>query len=486
MEPTVHRDELFIGGRWIGAAARRRRSVTDSNTGEILGSYPLAEVPDLDAAVAAAEASLRDRSGWGGYPGMQRAAVMRRFADAIERRRAPLGELISREVGTPIARSIYSNVDTAVELLRFYASVIERTPIEDLRGAERGFSIVRREAVGVVGMIGPWNFPLSTLFFKLAPALAAGCTAIVKPASDTALDSYLIAEAAIEADLPPGVLNILPCAHETASRLVAHPGVKMIAFTGSTPVGRELSTVCGGLLKPVTLGLGDKSAALLLEDAPLERFLAELHDLSFSNNGQACSNNSRIIVPASRYDEIVDGIVEEVSSWRIGSSLDPESRIGPLVTEEHRAFVERHTDRAVREGARILTRGARPDRPGYFVAPTVLGEVTPEMTVFREEVFGPTVSVTRYSGDPEEGVRLVNDSAYGRAGAVFTEDESVGIDIARRIDTGAVGFNMYNFDIHAPFAVRKDSGIGFELGAEAIDVYLNYKTIFTPAVPAGF
>lgn len=482
----MDRNHLFIGGRWVDASTRPRFGTVDSNTGEVLGSYPLGDASDIDTAVSAARASLRDRAGWGGYLAHQRAAVMRRFADAIDRRREALGSLISREVGTPIARAIYSNADTAVNLLRFYASVIEDTPIEDLRRAERGFSVVRREAIGVVGMIAPWNFPLSTLFFKLAPALAAGCTAVVKPASYTALDSYLIAEAAMEADLPPGVLNIVPCTRDTGNRLLEHPGVDKISFTGSTPVGRDVGRICGELLKPVTLELGDKSAALLLEDVPLERFIGELRDLSFSNNGQACSNNSRIIVPDSRYDEVVAAVSDEVSSWRIGVSSDPETEIGPLVSAEHRAAVESYYEVSDREGARVVVGGERLERPGFFVAPTVLADVSPEMRVFREEVFGPLISITRYSGDLEDGIRLVNDSAYGLSGAVFTADETAGLDIARRIETGTVCFNMYNFDIGAPFGGRKDSGVGFELGAEAIGAYLHFKTIFTPRVPAGF
>lgn len=482
----MDRNHLFIGGHWVDASTRPRFRVLDSNTGEPLGSYPLADPGDIDAAVGAARTALADRAGWGGYLAHQRAAVMRRFADAVERRREALGSLISREVGTPIARSVYSNADTAVRLLRFYASVIESTPIEDLRRAERGFSVVRKEAIGVVGMIAPWNFPLSTLFFKLAPALAAGCTAVIKPASLTALDSYLIADAVVEADLPPGVVSIVPCTRETGDALVSHPGVDKIAFTGSTPVGRRIGRTCGEQLKPVTLELGDKSAALLLEDVPLDRFVGELRDLSFSNNGQACSNNSRIIVPDSRYDEIVEAIVGEVASWRIGSSLDPETRMGPVVSAAHRDAIEAYYAISEREGARTVTGGVRLDRPGFFVSPTVLADVSPEMTVFREEVFGPLISVTRYSGDPEEGIRLVNDSAYGLTGAVFTADETGGLEIARRIETGTVCFNMYNFDIEAPFGGRKDSGVGFELGAEALSAYLHFKTIFTPRVPAGF
>ncbi|MBL3699493.1 aldehyde dehydrogenase [Leucobacter luti] len=482
----MHKQTLFIGGKWQDAADRDRFSVHDSNTEQVFGSFPLATESDIDAAVAAARGSLDDGGSWGGYSAYQRAAVMRRFADAIERRREEVGKLISREVGTPIARSTYSNADTAASLLRFYASVIEDTSIEDLRPAATGYSIVRREAIGVVGMIAPWNYPLSTLFFKLAPALAAGCTAVIKPASFTALDSYIIAEAVIEADMPPGVINIVPCSRETGDYLVAHPGIQKIAFTGSTPVGRKIGRTCGETLKPVTLELGGKSAALLLEDVPLDTFIADLADLSFSNNGQTCTNNSRLIVPESRYDEIVDAIATEVASWRVGDSLDPAVEMGPVVSAAHQQSLENYYEIAKREGGRVVVGGAPLDRTGFFVAPSVFADVTPEMTLFREELFGPAISITRYSGDPDEGVRLVNDSEYGLSGAVYTADETVGLELARRLETGTVCFNMYNFDIGAPFGGRKDSGIGFELGAEAIMAYLHFKTIFTPTVPAGF
>ena len=482
----IEKTGLFIAGKWQDASRNERASVTDSNTGEKLGSFPLASERDIDAAVAAAGASLHDRDGWGGYSAHQRAAVMRRFADAIERRRQDLGELISREVGTPIARSTYSNADTAAGLLRFYAKIIEDTSIEELRPAATGYSVVRREAIGVVGMIAPWNYPLSTLFFKLAPALAAGCTAVVKPATFTALDSYLIAEAVVEADMPPGVINIVPCSRDTGDYFVAHPGIHKIAFTGSTAVGRRIGRTAGETLKPVTLELGGKSAALLLEDVPLEAFIRDLGDLSFSNNGQTCTNNSRLIVPASRYDEVVEAVAAEVRSWKVGDSLDQATQMGPVVSEAHQRSLERYYEIAAQEGGKAVVGGKPLDGPGYFVAPSVFADVTPEMTLFREELFGPAISITKYSGDPEEGVRLVNDSEYGLSGAVYTADETAGLEIARQLETGTVCFNMYNFDIGAPFGGRKNSGIGFELGAEAIQAYLHYKTIFTPNIPAGF
>lgn len=483
----MERNTLFIEGDWRSVKNATYGNNVDSNTEEHLGTFVLGGTSEIDRAVSAARAALNDRDGWATYAPTQRAAVMRRFADAIERRREDLGSLIAQEVGTPLERSTFSNADTASALLRFYADIIGNTDLEDLRPAGRGHSLVRREAIGVVGMIAPWNFPLSTLFFKLAPAMAAGCAAVIKPASLTALNSFLIAEAAIEAGVPAGVINIVPCARDVGDYLVAHPGVDKVAFTGSTPVGRKIGRVCGENLKPVTLELGGKSAALLLEDAPIETLVTELHDLSFSNNGQACTNNSRLIVPEKIYDDVVDAVVAEVQGWKVGNAFDPDTVIGPVVSSGHRASIERYYEIGAHEGGRVVV-GGTPLREGkgFFVQPSVFADVTPEMTLFKEEVFGPAISITKYSGDVQEGIDLANDSEYGLSGAVYTADETLGIETARQIETGTVAYNMSNFDIGAPFGGRKNSGVGFELGAEAIVSYLHYKTIFTPTVPAGF
>ncbi|MCR8669791.1 aldehyde dehydrogenase family protein [Agrococcus sp. HG114] len=475
--------KLYIDGAWREPSTSARGTAIDSNTGQPIGSYPLGGPADIDAAVAAARRALDDQSGWGGSTAAERIAVMRRFADAIGRRRDAIGGLIAAEVGTPLARATFSNADAATSLLRFYADVLEQTEIEDLRPAGRGHSLVRREPIGVVAMIAPWNFPLSTLFFKVGPALAAGCTAVIKPASVTALDSFLIAEAADEAGVPAGVLNFVPCDRTTGDHLTAHPGIDKVAFTGSTEVGRRIGRIAGEQLKEVSLELGGKSAALLLEDAPIDVFVQELHDLSFSNNGQACTNNSRIIVPDAIYDEVVEAVRAEVSGWVVGDSRDPQTVIGPVSSASHKASIERYYEIAREEGARVVVGGEADEREGFFVQPSVFADVTRDMTVFREELFGPAISITRYSGDVEEGIRLVNDSEYGLSGGVFTSDEQVGLEVARRLETGTVGWNIANFDMGAPLNGRKASGVGFELGAEALTHYFHYKTIFTPVVP---
>ncbi|NDK89643.1 aldehyde dehydrogenase family protein [Gordonia desulfuricans] len=480
------RRELYIGGRWVTPAGTDPQEIVDSATELPIGSYLPGGRAEIDAAVTAATAALGDRQGWGSYGPAERGAVMRRFAGAIDRRADALGELIAREVGTPFGRARGANAETAANLLRFYADVIEATPVEDLRPAGVGHSLVRREPIGVVAMIAPWNYPLSTLFFKLAPALAAGCTAVVKPATLTALNSFLIAEAAEEAGLPAGVLNIVPCDHASGDHLVVHPGVSKVAFTGSTPVGRRIGGLAGQNLKAVTLELGGKSAAVLLEDASIDTLIENLHELSFANNGQTCTNNSRLIVPSSIYPDVVEAVTETVASWQVGEPLDPQTVVGPMVSRAHQESVQRYYDVARDEGATVTVGGGRREGIGFYVDPTVFVDVTPEMTMFRDELFGPAVSITKYDGGPEVGIALANDSRYGLSGGVFTENEAAGLDVARRLDTGTVNFNIANFDIGAPFGGRKDSGVGFELGAEAIFAYLHFKTIFTAVVPQGF
>ena len=388
-------EKLYIDGTWIQPASGTRDEVVDSASESVIGSFPLGNQTDVDRAVQAATGALNDRDGWAGFGPARRAEVMRRFADAIEQRREALGMLISQEVGTPLGRAIGSNADAAAALLRFYAKVIEDTPVEDLRPAGVGFSVVRREPIGVVGMIAPWNYPLSTLFFKLAPALAAGCTAVVKPASNTALNSFLIAEAAQEAGLPDGVLNIVPCDRTTGEYLVSHPGVHKVAFTGSTPVGRRIGQLCGQGLKPVTLELGGKSAALLLEDASLEKLAEHLHDLSFANNGQTCTNNTRLIVPAKIYDDVVTAVTDTVRAWPVGDPGTPRDRDRPGGEPEPQRF-----DREILFDSESRRRTSDPGGNmrsgiGFYVEPTVFADVTPDMTVFREELFGPAVSITR-------------------------------------------------------------------------------------------
>ncbi|MFJ6564154.1 aldehyde dehydrogenase [Streptomyces sp. NPDC091412] len=483
MSHGTDRDALYIDGDWRKPSTARTFTSISAATEEPLGSFPEADRADVDAAVTAARRALGGHRGWGSA--QERAAAMERLARALESRTDALGTLIAQEVGTPLARAIEANVGAATGLLRFYAPLAEVMYAEDLRPALVGHSLVRREPVGVVAMIVPWNYPLSTLFFKLAPALAMGCTAVVKPSPATGLDSFLVADAVHEAGFPPGVINFLPAEREVGEYLVTHPGVDKVAFTGSTAAGRRIGGLCGELLRPVTLELGGKSAALLLEDAPLPLFLDHLLDLSFNNNGQTCTNNTRLLVPRSRYEEIVDAVTATVEGWPVGDPLAPSTVIGPVAGAAARDRIEGYVRKGRQEGARVTTGGGRPagqDR-GFYVEPTVFADVDPAMVVAREEIFGPVVTVSAHDGSVEGAVAMANDSAYGLAGSVWTADETLGREVARAVDTGTFSVNHANFDIGAPFGGRRDSGLGSELGAEGIEAYLQYKTIFVTQQP---
>jgi acyl-CoA reductase-like NAD-dependent aldehyde dehydrogenase len=305
---------------------------------------------------------------------------------------------------------------------------------------------------------------------------------VLKPAPETALSSYLLADAIAESDLPPGVVNIVPGGREVGSYLVAHPGVDKISFTGSTAAGRTVAAAAGQHLKPVTLELGGKSAAVVLPDADLDIFIEQLPVLSFMNNGQTCTIDSRILVPRSRATEVTEAVVARVEQLRIGSPLDPDTEVGPLVSKAQQERVESYIRIGRDEGALMLTGTQRRSshRDGHFVAPTVFGSVTPRMRIAREEIFGPVVTLHEYDDTDDAAVVLANDSEFGLAGTVWSADQAHAEAVARRIEAGVVGANVWNLDLGAPFGGRKASGIGHELGPEAIDPYLVYQTIYVP------
>ncbi|MFE4778318.1 aldehyde dehydrogenase, partial [Streptomyces sp. NPDC056716] len=344
-----------------------------------------------------------------------------------------------------------------------------------------GRTLVRRTPIGVVAGIAPWNFPATLASFKYAPALAAGCTIVLKPSPETVLDSYLLAEAVIEADLPPGTVNIVPGGRETGAHLVAHPDVNKVAFTGSTAAGRSIAETCGRLLRPVTLELGGKSAAIILDDAQLDlAALAEkLFVATLVNNGQTCFLGTRVLAPRSRYAEVVDLFTTFAASLKIGDALDETTQIGPMATAHHRERVESYIAKGRDEGARLTTGGGRPrglDR-GWFVEPTVFADVDNASAIAQEEIFGPVLSVIPYA-DVDDAVRIANDSAYGLGGSVWTGDAERGLAVAKRVETGTIGINGYLPDIASPFGGVKASGTGRELGPEALSAYQNIQSVY--------
>ncbi|WP_322766253.1 aldehyde dehydrogenase [Frankia sp. Cr1] len=474
---------IFVDGQWRVPSSGRTIELVNPTTEERLGSAPWGDEDDVDSAVAAARRAFREGP-WADSSATERADVLDRLADEVEKRGDELASLVAREIGQPLEFSRFYNVTAPVGVLRFYAGVARERPSEEVRPAVfwPGHTVVRREALGVVGIIVPWNYPQVLAMMKIAPALAAGCTAVVKPAAESSLDACLLVEAAEAAGLPAGVLNVVPGGRDTGELLVRHADVDKIAFTGSPVAGRRIAALCGELLRPVSLELGGKSAAVILEDADLDTVIDNLTGMSFMNSGQTCFLLSRVLAPRTRYDEVVDALAEIARDLIVGDPLDPGTTTGPLVSERQRERVEGYIAVGRADGARLVTGGGRPaglDR-GYFVEPTVFADVDNSSRLGREEVFGPVVAVMPYH-DEDEAVALANDSDYGLGGAVYTTDIAHGQDVARRIETGTIGINFYAPDANAPYGGAKTSGLGREYGPEAVDTFQGVKSIFVPA-----
>lgn len=485
---TATRDLLFIDGTWMSSAGGSTIDIVSPGTGETIGRVPSAGPSDVNIAVDAARTAL-ESTAWGGLDGGGRAAVMRRFADALEARADLRARTVSTTNGMPISIARGSEATAPVELLRYYADLAEAGETEEKRprvrplptSATGGSILIQKEPVGVIAAIAPWNYPAVLSMFKIAPALAAGCTIVLKPSPETSLDGYVLADAAIEASLPPGVLNIVNGGADVGSRLVSHPGVDKVAFTGSTGAGQSIGEVCGRLLRPATLELGGKSAAIVLDDADVDAVIAGLLSTSLLNSGQTCYMSTRILLPDSRYEEFRDRIVEAVEAMRVGDPLDPSTQLGPLVSERQRERVRSLVALGLREGATLLTGGGVPDGAGdgFFVEPTVFEGLETDSTLAREEIFGPVLTLFRCD-TTDHAIRIANDSKYGLGGVVWTTDIDRGIEVASRVQSGSVGINGYSLDWGSPFGGIKNSGLGKELGPEGLEAYYRSKTIFLP------
>ncbi|MGX7698437.1 aldehyde dehydrogenase [Gordonia polyisoprenivorans] len=482
MTNAIEQDSLFIGGGWRSPEGSGRITVISPNTEQALGSVPEGAEGDIDAAVAAARAAFTDRSGWGGWTAAQRADAMERLADELDKRSADLAQAVSSQNGMPIAIAQQLEAVFPQLLLRYYAGLAREYPFEETRpGLLGGSTLVTAEAVGVVGAIVPWNFPQALAAFKYAPGLAAGATFVLKPSPETVFDSYVFAEAVAAAGIPDGVINIVPGGRELGAYLVAHPGIDKVAFTGSSAAGRSISEVCGRLFRPVTLELGGKSAAIILDDADLD--LAKIGEQIFGatllNNGQTCFLGTRILAPAARYSEVVDTLTGLAASLQVGDALDPTTQIGPMATSRQRERVESYIAKGKGDGARLTTGGGRPEftEQGWFVEPTIFADVDNNYAIAQEEIFGPVLSIISYDGD-DDAVAIANASDYGLGGSVWTSDHDHGVAVARRIASGTVGINAYLPDPTAPFGGIKASGIGRELGPEGLAAYLVKKSIY--------
>jgi aldehyde dehydrogenase (NAD+) len=475
------RHELFIGGEWVRPAGTGRIDVVSASTEDVIGSVPDGTATDMDAAIRAARAAF-DGGPWPRMEPSERAKVLAALSDNIKARFMDLARLITGENGTPIQFSMMGQALGAAMAVDSFVDLADTVVFEEERIGMTGASLVRRAPVGVVGVIVPWNAPLILALVKVAPALLMGCTCVIKPAPETPLDAYVLAECLADAGLPPGVVNIVAAGREVGEHLVTHPGVDKIAFTGSTQAGKRIAALCGERIRRVTLELGGKSAAVVCDDADLETTVPGLIPAGLMINGQACAAQTRILAPRNRYGELVDALAEAVSRLKVGDPYDDATDIGPLVAERQRDRVEAYVASGRAEGARVVTGGGRPvglDR-GWYVEPTVFADVDNSMRIAREEIFGPVVAVIPYD-TVDEAVAIANDSPYGLSGSVWSTDARRALGIARRIRTGTATINGWRWDFNCPFGGFKESGLGREGGPEGLEAYCEYQAISLPA-----
>ncbi|HEX3567421.1 MAG TPA: aldehyde dehydrogenase [Acidimicrobiales bacterium] len=476
-------DKLFLDGEWVEPAGGGTLDVEDPSTGGLAGRVPLGTQSDMDRAVAAARQAF-DNGPWPRMRPSERSEMSGRLCDCLQARVSEIAETITSEVGTPISLSTMVQANAPIMFFRYYAELAGTFSFDEVRAGMMGSTLVVREPVGVVGLIVPWNYPLYLTISKLAPALAAGCTVIVKPSSDAPLNAFILAEAVAEAGLPNGVFNLVPTSRDVGEHLVQHPLVDKISFTGSSDVGSRIMGLCAEQIKRVTLELGGKSACIITEDASLDAALPMAANAALINSGQTCVAQTRLVVPRSRHDEIMDRLCSIVSAMKVGDPHDPTTNLGPLVSARQRDRVEEYVALGQEEGATLVLGGGRPEGldGGYYLQPTIFDGVDNKMRIAQEEIFGPVLSVITYD-TVDEAVSIANDSVYGLSGAVWCGDPAAGVDIARRIRTGTFHVNGLGMDPGSPFGGYKRSGLGRELGVEGLSSYFEVKSI---SLPAGY
>ena len=475
-------DRLFIGGDWVAAAGDAVIEVISPHREDVVGRVPEATAADVDRAVAAAREAF-DHGEWPRFTPARRAEYLTALAAAYEPRVVEIAGLITEEMGCPLLFSQVAQAYASVLILNASVEGASRYPWEETRTGLLGDTIVRREPVGVVAAIVPWNTPQVCAFTKLVPALLAGCTVVLKPAPETPIDALLLAELIESIGLPKGVVSILPGGREVGEHLVAHPDVDKVAFTGSTDVGRRIAAVCGADLKRVTLELGGKSAAIILDDADLAATIEGLLLASFMNSGQTCVAQTRILASRANYAAVVEALAELTGSLRVGDPTDAQTEVGPLVSKRQQERVRKYIAIGQEEGARVVVGGAGMPKGlerGWYVQPTVFADVDNRMRIAQEEIFGPVLAVIPFD-DVDDAVRIANDSRYGLAGSVWTRDVEQGMDVARRVRTGSLGINQYMLDFGSPGGGFKDSGIGREGGSEGLEAYVEPKSILPKA-----
>lgn len=464
---------FYIDGAWQTPFGDASIDVHSASTEEVIGRVPRGSAEDVDRAVHAARRAFEGC--WSRVTPEERAGWLSRLADGLKSRTPDVARTIAQEVGSPITMSTSVQAGLPVTVTAGYADLARATTWQH----EIGHSLVVREPYGVVGAITPWNYPLHQIMAKVAPALAAGCTVVLKPSELAPLNSYLLAEVCLEAGLPPGVLNIVQgTGTEVGEVIASHPGVDMVSFTGSVRAGKRVSVLAADTVKKVTLELGGKSAFVVLDDAPLDKAIPIGVKNAMLNSGQTCSAWTRMVVPRARLDEVVALAVRTLASLPLGDPLDPATRLGPLITEAQRQRVEGYIARGKTEGARLVAGGGRPERfdRGHYVEPTVFADVDPHMVIAQEEIFGPVLSILTFKND-DEAIRIANDTIYGLAGGVWSGDPERAMAVARRIRAGQVDVNGGRFNPQAPFGGYRQSGIGREFGVFGLEEYLQVKAI---------
>ena len=470
---NTHSRELFIGGKWQPQGGTGSIDVLSASTEEVIGAVPEGTVEDVDRAARAARAAFDD--GWSQTSVAERSSWLTKLAAALQERAEQIANTISQEVGTPISLSTMIQAGLPVAVTNIYAQSIANFKLEQ----EIGNSLVVREPYGVVGAITPWNYPLHQIMAKVAPALAAGCTVVLKPSEVAPLNALLLAEACMSIGLPAGVLNIVMGRGPVVGEAIAsHPMVDMVSFTGSVRAGKRVASLAGEGIKKVTLELGGKSAFVVLDDAPFEKAIPAGARNAMMNSGQTCSAWTRMVVPRSKYQQAIELATEAIRSMKVGDPLDQATKLGPLISATQRERVEGYIAKGKQEGARVVMGGGRPAgfSKGYYVEPTIFADVQSKMTIAQEEIFGPVLSVLPYDTE-EEAVRIANDTIYGLAGGVWSGDPARAMGVARKIRAGQVDVNGGKFNPLAPFGGYKQSGIGRELGMFGLEEYFQIKSI---------
>jgi aldehyde dehydrogenase (NAD+) len=480
-----HPERFFVGGEWVTPSSERMLDIVSPSTEQTILRVAEAREADVDRVVAAARKAF-DEGPWPTWTHVERAERLRAMGKHLRERAGEIAQAWTGQVGVVLAFTKTAG-NRCADVFDFYANIAATYPWEEHRKPSygKGIALLVREPVGVAAAITPWNAPLEVMTNKIAPALLTGCTVIMKPSPETPIEAYILAEAAEAAGLPPGVLNLVTADREVSDYLVQQPGVDKVSFTGSTAAGRRIASVCGSRIARVTLELGGKSAAIVLEDFGVADAVSSLSRSACMMSGQVCAALTRVVVPRARHDEFVDGFKEAFGKVRVGDPFDANTQMGPLAMKRQLARVEGYIAKGKAEGAALATGGHRPkglDR-GYYIEPTLFANVKSSMTIAQEEIFGPVLSLIPYD-TVDDAIRIANDTIYGLNGAVYTNDNDAAYAVARRVRTGNFAQSGFKLDFSLAFGGFKQSGIGREGGTEGLLPYLETKTVFLNGEPA--